>query len=115
MDITGKIFDVVIINEKVAQVVIKKRVRKKTVPIAFTVFGYWKDKVVNELKLKKNDKIYANFYLESKLYKGKYYTDVTMRDIMVIPPDDKKVQAEKGQYSLIPDSDITDENGKVVL
>lgn len=115
MDITGKIFDIVIINEKVAQVVIKKRVRNKTVPIAFNVFGYWKDLVVNELKLKKNDKIFANFYLESKLYKGKYYTDVSMRNIELVPETTNEKNINKDQYTLIPNIEIKDENGNTIL
>ena len=116
MDITGKVFDIVVINEKVAQVVIKKRVRNKTVPIAFNVFGYWRDLVVKDLKLKKNDKIFANFYMESKLFKGKYYTEVSMRNIELLPEKPKEgVTIAKGQYSLIPDSEVKDENGNLIL
>ena len=42
MVITGRIFDIVIINEKVAQIVLKKKMNEKIVPVAISVFGYFK-------------------------------------------------------------------------
>jgi hypothetical protein len=84
MNITGRIFDIHIINDKSAQIVLKKKLGDKIVPVAIEVFGYWKDKALNELKLKPKDKIRGNFYLKSKLYKGKYYTDIFFKEIMKI-------------------------------
>ena len=63
MMITGKIFDIHILNDKSAQIILRKKLGDKVVPVAIEVFGYWKDKALNELKLKPKDKIRANFYL----------------------------------------------------
>jgi len=60
MVIVGRIFDIVVISEKVAQIVLKKKMNDKVVPVAISVFGYWKDRALNEMKLKGKDKIKAN-------------------------------------------------------
>lgn len=84
MVITGRIFDIVIINDKVAQIVIRKKDREKIYPVSISVMGYWKDKALNELKLKPKDKIKGNLYLRSRLYNGRYYTDAFFREIIVV-------------------------------
>jgi hypothetical protein len=81
MVITGRIFDIVVINEKVAQIVLKKKMNDKIVPVAITVFGYWKQKALEEMKVKMKDKIRGNVYMKSKVYNGKYYTDVYFKEI----------------------------------
>jgi hypothetical protein len=84
MQITGRIFDIVTINDKVAQIVIRKKDKDKVVPVAITIMGYWKDKAINELKIRQKDKIKGNLYLKSRIYNDKYYTDVFFREIFVI-------------------------------
>lgn len=84
MVITGRIFDIVVINEKVAQIVLKKKMADKIVPVAITVLGYWKDKAIKEMKLKPKDKIKGNLYLKSKIFNGKYYTDVYFKEILLV-------------------------------
>jgi hypothetical protein len=84
MVITGRIFDILVLNDKVAQIVIRKKDREKIIPVSITVMGYWKDKALNELKLKPKDKIKGNVYMRSRLYNGRYYTDVFFREIYVI-------------------------------
>ena len=84
MVITGRIFDIVVINDKVAQIVLKKKMADKIVPVAICVFGYWKDKAIKEMKLKAKDKIKANVYMKSKIYNGKYYTDVYFKEILLV-------------------------------
>ena len=86
MVITGRIFDIVIVADNVAQIVIKKKDKEKIVPVAITILGYWKDKALKEMKLKPKDKIKGNVYLKSKLYNGKYYTDVFFREVYLIEP-----------------------------
>lgn len=81
---TGKIFDIVHINENVAQIVLRKKDKDKIVPVAVTVLGYWKDKALKELKLKPKDKIRGNLHLKSRLYNGRYYTDAYFREIQLI-------------------------------
>ena len=84
MVITGRIFDIVHISDKVAQIVLKKKDKDKFILVAISVFGFWRDKAINELKLKNKDKIKANIYMKSKLYNGKYYTDVYFREIYIL-------------------------------
>jgi hypothetical protein len=82
--ISGRIFEIIVINEKVAQIVINKKDNKgKVIPITISVVGFWKDKILN---LKQKDKIRGNLYMKSNLYNGKYYTDVQFREIDLLEP-----------------------------
>lgn len=83
---TGRIFDIVVINDKVAQIVLRKKDKDKIVPVAITIMGYWKDKALKDMKLKPKDKIRGNIYLKSNLFKGRYYTDVIFREIFLVEP-----------------------------
>ena len=83
---TGRIFDIVHINDNVTQIVLRKKDKDKIVPVAITVMGYWKDKAFNEMKLKLKDKIRGNLHLKSNIWKGKYYTDAYFREIYLIEP-----------------------------
>jgi len=116
MEITGRVFQINQISEKLVQVVLRKKVNGKTTPIAFAVFGFWKDVVLNELKLKKDDKIRAKVVLKSNLYKGRYYTDASLKNIELIPD---KPKGEKGDGSGELDFGsgyiIDDETGEVLL
>lgn len=85
MVIQGRIFDIVHINDLVMQIVIRKKDKDKIVPVAIQVVGYWKEKALS-MKLRPKDKIKGNLYLKSRLYNGKYYTDVFFREIYVIEP-----------------------------
>lgn len=112
MEITGRIFHIHPINDKICQVVIKKRIRGKVTPIAFTVFGYWKDLV---LKLKKNDKINAFMGFKTDLYKGKYYTEISLFKISKIEDKPKEPKAGDGSDTIIPLIHIYDDNGNIIL
>ncbi len=80
--LSGRIFEIVIVNEKVAQIVInKKDTNGKVIPLTVSVIGYWKDKMIKELNLGQKDKIRGNLYMKSNLYNGKYYTDVQFKEI----------------------------------
>jgi hypothetical protein len=82
--ISGRIFEIIILNEKVAQIVINKKDSKgKVIPITISVVGFWKDKIMN---LRQKDKIRGNLYMKSNLYNGKYYTDVQFKEIDLIEP-----------------------------
>lgn len=116
MEITGRVFHINHLNPKVIQVVIKKKVRGKTMPIAFAVLGFWKDKVVNELKLKKNDKIRGRVEMKSKLYNGKYYTDVVLYDIELVPDKPKEDKSTDQMDLDLPNNYIVDEEtGEILL
>ena len=84
--ITGRIFDIVIVNDKMAQIILKKKHKDKVSPLAINVFGYWKDKAINEMKLKARDKIKANVYARSNIWKGKYYTELVFEQIYLVEP-----------------------------
>ena len=84
MVLTGRIFDIIIVYEKVAQIVVRKKYGDKIFPVAVTVFGYWKDKALNEMKLKPKDKIKGNIYPKSRLYNGKYFTDISFKEIYLV-------------------------------
>ena len=107
MEITGRIYHINPINDKVIQIVLKKKVYGKDTPIAFAVIGYWKDIVLNQLKLKPKDKIKGTVVLKSNLYKGKYYTDVTLRDIEIVP--DKPKEENDPGLQLVIDNGIAHE------
>jgi hypothetical protein len=82
--ISGRIFEIIVVNEKVAQIVLNKKDSKgKVIPITISVVGFWKDKIMN---LKQKDKIRGNLYMKSNLYNGKYYTDVQFKEIDLIEP-----------------------------
>jgi hypothetical protein len=82
--ISGRIFEIIVVNEKVAQIVLNKKDSKgKLIPITISVVGFWKDKIMN---LKQKDKIRGNLYMKSNLYNGKYYTDVQFKEIDLIEP-----------------------------
>jgi len=77
--LSGRIFEIIIVNEKVAQIVINKKDKNgKVIPITISVVGFWKDKIAT---LRQKDKIRGNLYLKSNLYNGKYYTDVQFKEI----------------------------------
>jgi len=77
--LSGRIFEIIIVNEKVAQIVINKKDKNgKLIPITISVVGFWKDKIAT---LRQKDKIRGNLYLKSNLYNGKYYTDVQFKEI----------------------------------
>ena len=84
MIIEGRIFDIVHVSDKVAQIVLRKKDKDKYILVAISVFGYWRDKAINELKLKQKDKIKGKLHLNSKMYKEKYYTDVFFREITIL-------------------------------
>ena len=114
MVITGKIFDIVIINDNVAQIVIRKRLiendKEYIVPVAITVWGKWKRIALEEQKLKPKDKIKGNVYMKSKKWKDKngvdrYYTDVWFKDI---------VREEYEFKSSAPDLFVDQETGEIL-
>jgi hypothetical protein len=86
MVMTGRIYDIVQVNDMVAQIILKKKDKDKIVPVAITIKGYWKDKALKDMKVKMKDKIRGNLYFKSNLYKGKWYTDVFFREIYLVEP-----------------------------
>jgi len=116
MIISGRIFQINYLSEKLIQVVLRKKVNGKATPIAFAVFGFWKDKVLNELKLKKDDKIRAMVVLKSNLYKGRYYTDASLKNIELIPEKQKEVKdSGGGELDFGMGYIVNEETGEILL
>jgi succinyl-CoA synthetase beta subunit len=113
MILQGKIFDIVIVNDKVAQIVIRKKLGEKIVPVAVSVFGYWKDKALNELKLKPKDKIKGNLYIKSKIFNGRYYTDIFYKDIILVEEHNASVLTQSKMFD-IDTEEIDQETGEII-
>ena len=93
MTYSGRIYDIVIVSDLVANIVLKKKVNNKIVPVSIAIYGYWKDKALKEMNLKPKDKIKGNLYLKSRLYNGKWYTDVYFKEIIVTERAPVKLKA----------------------
>lgn len=112
--------DIHVVSDKCIKIILKKTVKGKIVPIAIEVFGYYKQKA-DEMKLKKGDKIRGTLYLKSKLWNGKWYTDVYFEDVERIE-DKPKAPApaplfDDPSLSFIKDNNsiIDKETGQVLL
>ena len=105
MVITGRIFDIVHISDKVAQIVLRKKDKDKFILVAISVFGFWRDKAINELKLKNKDKIKANVHLKSKLYNGRYLTDVFFKEIVMVESYNPSVVTDPTQQKMFVDEE----------
>jgi hypothetical protein len=121
MEITGRILSINEISEKSAQIVLKKVMKGKVVPVAIGVFGYYKRKM-DDMKLQKKEKIFGKIYLKSSLYKGKWYTDIYFEDIERVA---EKPKEQTNQNVLFSDNDksfiqdgnniIDPETGEILL
>ena len=97
MVITGRIYEIVHINDKVSQIVLRKRDKGKYELAAITVIGWWKDKAINELQLQPKDKIKANIRIRSNEFKGKYYSEAICREIYVVEKAPLKFDKHTGE------------------
>jgi hypothetical protein len=79
--------------------------------VAVSVFGFWKDKLLIEQKLKKKDKIRANLYLKSRVYNGKYYTDVYFKEVFITEVYNPSVITDPSQAEVFTNFD--EETGEV--
>jgi len=81
----GKIFDIHNITDKDVQIVVRKKIGEKIVPVAISMFGFYWEKA-KAMGLKQGDKITGKVYLKSKFWeKGtKYFTDAYFKEIKVL-------------------------------
>lgn len=117
LSITGRVFDIELVNDKICRVILQKQVRGEKVPMAFAVYGKQRDLVLNQLKLKKKDKITANFDIKSRMYNGRWYTDVNLYNIELVPPKEKPGPENQEELDFEGHGDyiIDDETGEVLL
>jgi hypothetical protein len=109
--IEGRILTINVISEKSAQIVIKKKIFGEDTPIAISVFGFWKTKM-DALKLKPKDKISGKVYLKANLYKGKWYTDVYFKDIILVA--EKKKNNSENKSDLFNEKELGIGNIRIV-
>lgn len=85
IQLQGRVYEIHEISEKEAQIVIKKKIGDKIVPVAINVFGFFYEKIKKD-GLKQGDKISAKLYLKSKFWeKGqRYFTDAYFKDVIII-------------------------------
>lgn len=118
-EITGRIVTIVTINERCSVIVIKKVIKGKVTLIAFETFAFWNDKM-KELKLNPKDKIKATAYLNSRLYKGRWYTNAYLKQIHKCEEKPKKAKNETPLFNE-PDNDdwhghiIDEKTGEIIL
>ncbi len=114
MVITGRIFDIVHVSDKSAQIVIRKKLGDKIVPVAIEVYGFWRDKAINEQKLKPKDKIKANVYLKSRIWNNKYITDVFFKHIVKVEEYTDGIQLAHNSLFKTEDGMVDGETGEVI-
>lgn len=117
MVIVGRIYEIVSVSDMVSQIILRKKVRDKIVPVAISVIGYWKDKMIS-MNLKPKDKIRANFYMKSRMWNGKWYTDVYFREIDLIEKAPIKIGGNRSLFELneedIHDDGFIDGDGNLI-
>jgi hypothetical protein len=86
MNIEGKVFDLITRNEKVWEVVIRKKHKDKIIPISFVAFSYMIS-IVKALNIKPKDRIKIQFHLASKMFSERYYTSAIIDKIDILQRD----------------------------
>ena len=84
MVITGRIYDIVIKDEKSAQLILRKKDGDKIVFWAITIWGFWKEKAFNELKLKPKDKIRGKLHIKANKWNDKWYNDLYFKEVYMV-------------------------------
>lgn len=114
---TGRIYEIITVGDKVSQIILRKKVKDKIVPVAISVFGYWKDKMV-AMNLKPKDKIRGNLYLKSKIWNGKYYTDVFFTAIDLLEKAPVKINErnlfETQEEETVHEDEFVDDDGNLI-
>jgi len=104
---TGLIYDISS-TDRGTYIIMKKKNRDKFVLVAIKIFGFWKDKALNEMKLKPKDRITGKVYAESEQYKGNWYTNLYFNQILLIRPAPVKM----GKHN---EPKLCDENTGVLI
>lgn len=113
MVIIGRIYEIVDVSEKYAQIVLRKKMNDKVVPVAIGVFGYWRDKIIKEMKLKPKDKIKGNIYMKPNQFKGKWYTDVYFKEVYLVEEAPRPMGANQPNIEDIDEMRVDTETGEI--
>jgi hypothetical protein len=76
----GRIYDINVISDKKAQVILKRTYRGKPILSVYEAFGFVKEKM-DALKLQKNERVEGRWYSKANLWKGKWYPDNCITEI----------------------------------
>lgn len=92
-EIKGKIFLINKVSEKSAQIILRKKIRKKDVLIVISIFGFWKNKFEDK-GIQKNDTISGVVYSDAKLYNGKWYNNLFFNEVTKIEKKAKNTKMD---------------------
>ena len=117
MVLTGRIYEIVSVTDNVYQIVLRKKLKDKIVPVAISVIGYWKDRML-QMGLKPKDKIRGNIFLKSRVWNEKYYTDVFFREINLVEKAPIKMSErnlfESQEEETVHDDEFIDDDGNLI-
>jgi hypothetical protein len=82
MVFTGRVLNVIEINEKITQVIVQHKKGEVFFPICFTAFGKARQNV-NKLVVEKKDIVKINYHIKSKKSDERYFTTVVVDDIKI--------------------------------
>jgi len=98
--LTGRIFEILHINDICTQIVVRKKDRGKTELWSITLYGWWKDKAM-EQDLRQKDKIKVSYRVRSKEFDGKYgrkyYDECVGRQVYVVEKAPYRLDKSTGE------------------
>jgi len=113
LTISGRVFLIQEINDKVCKVVLQKQVRGEKIPMAFSAVGKQRDVVIKELKLKPKDKIRFDFDVKSRLWNDKWYSDLNIFHIELLPDKPKEKPEAQEELDFFAEGSFDAETGEV--
>ena len=79
----GKVADVIPINDKVTQIVLRVKKGNIYLPVAFIAYSQIKA-LINQMNVEKGDAIKIEYFLKSKKWSERYSTDAVIDNIKVL-------------------------------
>lgn len=80
MVIEGYVYDRIEVNEKVIQIIIKKKYKEIYLFNAFISFGWIKDLII-EQDIRQKDKVRIEYHIKSKKWNDRYLTELIIDKI----------------------------------
>jgi hypothetical protein len=82
MVIEGYVYDKIQVNEKLTQIIIKKKHKELFLFQAYVAFG-WLINEIEKLDIQKKDKVRIEYHIKSKKWETKYSTNAIIETIIV--------------------------------
>jgi hypothetical protein len=94
----GKVSEIIVVNESVAQVIIKVKRGEIYLPVAFIALSSIKV-LMQQINVEKGDTVKIEYYLKSKKWQDKYKTDAIIHSIRIIAkkPSQLLIDMETGE------------------